>query len=559
MQADRFKRTKAVAASSVIALVAAALIVGLSGLLLGPRPASSQGDGFEVASNASSFTIASSVYASPACAGAVVVLSPGIPRCMVFTVRNSLTVPITVQSITSSLDTTDYPAPPAVCSGSYLTEPTFSGSLTVAGGGSATTPGVPVELNNSGTNQSACENYLYHFLYSGTAQYTDSTATQLSASPAPSAPGQSVTFKATVTAANPSTDATVPSGTISFYSCPTATACSAGAGKLLGSGSIGAGGVATFSAASLTTGTTYVEAVYPASGTNFLSSTSNVVAQVVNPTTITTSSSLTAAPNPSTHGTAVTFTDTVASGSGTPTGSVTFYSCATSSCSTKTVLGTGTLSSGKTTSSTSTLPIGTTSVEAVYAGSGKFLGSHSNVVAQVVVPSVPAACVPGGYTDTIIGFPWLPVINGTNGNDFVYAFGGSYWINGFGRNDCIDTGDGNNVILDGDGNDGVVAGNGDNAVFLGNGDDKVVLGKGTNWVQVGNGDDTVTVGNGSHNRIDGGSGNETVFMGSGSFNTFSGLPHHTNVCHLPKPPASWHGTAAAYYHDTLTNCAVVTP
>jgi len=53
--------------------------------------------------------------------------------------------------------------------------------------------------------------------------------------------------------------------------------------------------------------------------------------------------------------------------------------------------------------------------------------------------------------------------------------------------------------------------------------------------------------------------NETVSLGAGSYNAYFGAPGKTNVCHLPTPPASWHGTAAAYYHDTITNCTVVTP
>ena len=64
---------------------------------------------------------------------------------------------------------------------------------------------------------------------------------------------------------------------------------------------------------------------------------------------------------------------------------------------------------------------------------------------------------------------------------------------------------------------------------------------------------------GSHDDITGGAGNETIYLGSGTYNSYSGQPHHTNTCHLPKPPASWHGTVAAYYYDTVTNCTVVSP
>ena len=64
---------------------------------------------------------------------------------------------------------------------------------------------------------------------------------------------------------------------------------------------------------------------------------------------------------------------------------------------------------------------------------------------------------------------------------------------------------------------------------------------------------------GSQNTITGNNGNDTVYLGGGNGNTFNGAAHHTNVCHLPTPPSSWHGTPAAYYHDTLTNCTVVSP
>ena len=59
-------------------------------------------------------------------------------------------------------------------------------------------PGVPIELIDSGSTQDACKNLQYHFVYSGGAQYTDSTTTSLASSPNPSTSGQSVTFTATV-------------------------------------------------------------------------------------------------------------------------------------------------------------------------------------------------------------------------------------------------------------------------------------------------------------------------------------------------------------------------
>jgi hypothetical protein len=49
-----------------------------------------------------------------------------------------------------------------------------------------------------------------------------------------------------------------------------------------------------------------------------------------------------------------------------------------------TVLGTGTLSSGSASFTTSTLPVGTSYIKAVYGGDSNVAGSRSNVVSQVV-------------------------------------------------------------------------------------------------------------------------------------------------------------------------------
>ena len=150
MKAERFKRTKSVMASGAIALVVAALAFGVSSSVLGTKSAVGQHLGFDLTSGSSSFTITSSIYPSPACSGSTALLYPATPRCMVFSVHNNLKATISVQNITTALDTTNYPAPPADCAGTNLVLPTFSGSFNVAGGGDATSPGVPIELKDSG-------------------------------------------------------------------------------------------------------------------------------------------------------------------------------------------------------------------------------------------------------------------------------------------------------------------------------------------------------------------------------------------------------------------------
>jgi uncharacterized repeat protein (TIGR03803 family) len=93
-----------------------------------------------------------------------------------------------------------------------------------------------------------------------------------------------------------------------------------------------------------------------------------------------TTTALTSAPNPSTYGEAVTFTAVVSGVTGAPPDgeTVTFMK------PNKRILGTATLSSGSASFTTSTLPLGTTSVKAVYGGDPHFIGGTSNTVKQVV-------------------------------------------------------------------------------------------------------------------------------------------------------------------------------
>ena len=392
MKSERFKRSRSVMATGAIAVVVAALAFGISSSVLGPKSAIARHLGFDLTSGSSSFMITSSTYATPSgsypatsCSGTPALLYPAVTRCVVFSVHNNLKAAISIQSITTALDTTNYPAPPADCSGANLVLPTFSGSFNVAAGGDATSPGVPVELKDNGAPQNDCENYTYHFVYVGSANYTEvyGTSTALGSSRNPSTVGQNVTYTATVTASASASQDPVPSsptGTVTFKDNGT-TICNTVA--LTSTGTTTATAQCTVNYATTAGSPHPITASYVNTDGNFTNSSASL-SQVVNPTTITTSSSLTSSPNPSIHGNSVTFTDTVSSGSGTPTGSVTFYSCTTSACSTKTSLATETLSGGKATYSTSTFPAGTTFVESIYGGSGNYVRSTSNVVTQLV-------------------------------------------------------------------------------------------------------------------------------------------------------------------------------
>ncbi len=100
------------------------------------------------------------------------------------------------------------------------------------------------------------------------------------------------------------------------------------------------------------------------------------VAIEVNPLARQTVTVLTSSPNPSTYGEAVTFTAVVTPAP--PDGeTVTFKRFST-------VLGTGSLNGGVATFTTSTLPVGTPHIKAVYGGDQIFGSSKSNGVKQVV-------------------------------------------------------------------------------------------------------------------------------------------------------------------------------
>jgi len=186
--------------------------------------------------------------------------------------------------------------------------------------------------------------------------------TALASSTASSVYGQPVTFTATLRAANP-TDGT-PSGTVDFFDNTTGTD--------LGTAPV-TNGVATLITQALTAGSHTITADYEGDS-NFafsLDTATQTVQQDATTTALTAS-----APTPL-YGQVETFTATVAPispGSGTPTGTVTFYDGSTS-------LGTASLatSGGVTTAtlSTAALAVGSHALTAAYGGDSAFAGSTS--------------------------------------------------------------------------------------------------------------------------------------------------------------------------------------
>jgi probable HAF family extracellular repeat protein len=182
------------------------------------------------------------------------------------------------------------------------------------------------------------------------------TSTALTSSLNPAASGQSVTFTATV-------NGTSPTGTVQFYYGATT----------LGAPVALATGMASFTTSSLPIGTDTIAAVYSGDGIN-ATSISTVLNEVISShqATVALASSL----NPAIAGQAVTLTATVTGSS--PTGTVEFLSGATS-------LGAPVaLASGMAAFTTSTLPVGTDSITAVYSGDGSNATSTSVVLNETV-------------------------------------------------------------------------------------------------------------------------------------------------------------------------------
>src|SRR5437899_2616309 len=245
----------------------------------------------------------------------------------------------------------------------------------------ATTLGVVTLVNGSAslvTSALAAGAHSLTASYSGDLEFSASTSavriqtvnpgqttTTLTSTPNPSLAGQAVTLSTTVTAVTPAVG--IPTGTVTFRDGATPI----GTVTLVN-------GSASLVTSTLTTGNHSLTAVYNGSQ-NFLTSTSPAVTQVVNSQTTT---SLTAPPNPSVIGQAVTLTavvSPVAPGTGVPTGTVTFRDGAT-------VLATVTLVNGSASFVTSTLAVGSHSLTAAYSGGGNFLASTSAVVAHTVNP-----------------------------------------------------------------------------------------------------------------------------------------------------------------------------
>jgi hypothetical protein len=220
----------------------------------------------------------------------------------------------------------------------------------------------------------------------------------LASSNNPAATGSAITFTATVAGAG-----VVPTGTVTFKDGATT----------IGTGSLNGSGQAVLVTSALALGTHSITAGY-GGDTNFTGSTSSALSQAVVATASATA--LTAAPNPATAGTAVTFVAAVTGSGGTPTGSVTFKDGATT-LSIVPLDGTGHASL-----MTSALSAGGHSITAVYGGDATFGSSVSAAVAVQVnasggtasttslaaTPNPSTSGTPATFTATVSGTGGTP-------------------------------------------------------------------------------------------------------------------------------------------------------
>jgi hypothetical protein len=201
---------------------------------------------------------------------------------------------------------------------------------------------------------------------------TGTTTTALVSSANPSVSGQTITYTATVIAVAPA--AGTRTGTLDFQD---------GGVDVAGCGAkaVAAAGTATCAIAYAGPGSHPITAIYSGDA-NFTGSTSATLTQTVSLGA--TSTALTSGTNPSMTGASVTFTANVtatAPASGTRTGTVEFQAGGVdmAGCSAVAVP-----ASGKPTCATNALPVGATTITALYSGDANFAASSSAPLTQTV-------------------------------------------------------------------------------------------------------------------------------------------------------------------------------
>lgn len=200
-------------------------------------------------------------------------------------------------------------------------------------------------------------------------------------SPNPSTFGQTVTLSADVSSVNPA--AGIPTGSVTWKEGAT----------VLGTGTVNGSGHASATISTLSVGSHAISAEFTGSG-GYVNTTASAGTHNV---TATTSTAVGSSPNPSFSGQSVTFTATVTSGGGTPTGSVVF-TIDGSAGSSIAVDG-----SGQATFNTSSLSVGSHTVSAAFTGTGGFGNSSGSGSNQVVKSTATSTSVISSLNPSVIG------------------------------------------------------------------------------------------------------------------------------------------------------------
>ncbi|WP_263379778.1 Ig-like domain repeat protein [Granulicella paludicola] len=221
-----------------------------------------------------------------------------------------------------------------------------------------------------------------------------STVATLAAGPNPANFGTTVTITETI----PVTNGTPATGTVTFFSN----------GTQIGTGTL-VNGVATITSSTLPVGTDAITATYPGD-TNYSKVSSGPVNEIINKANG--ADVLTVNPDPAQFGSVVTMVDTIPTVGGVaPTGTVSFYNNGV-------LIGTGTVdSTGKATLTSTTLPIGTDPITAVYNGDGNYAPVSTGPVNETItqfssLPVLSATPNPAQFGTTVTLTESIPGVNG---------------------------------------------------------------------------------------------------------------------------------------------------
>ncbi len=245
--------------------------------------------------------------------------------------------------------------------------------INLAGDGSA----IAVDLNKDSKPDILSGNavFLNTYATAPTIVTQSNTTTTITASATSIAHGDSVTFTATVT---PTAGSTIPTGQVIF-----------GDGDLqIGSATVDPTGKATFTTTALASSSHSITAAYGGCTTLLGSLSSTITVSVTGTAATTTTTTLTASATSVTTGSSITFTAiiTPAGGTGTPTGTVTFFDGTTT-------LNAATVATGKATYTNNTLATGSHNITAVYSGDTTFSASTSSAI-TITITAVPAKITP---------------------------------------------------------------------------------------------------------------------------------------------------------------------